>query len=118
MRLAAWVGLHPSTGVLEYAGSLNRYEDTMADELKDEHGVSWPDFCQGARCGHLEGRGRAGSYIIGEEEPLSYEAAAFNVPAETHRYLMAWARGYRYGYKLAAEGSSLPSEVESAPLPR
>lgn len=90
----------------------------MFDIKSEQTGPSWPDFAQGARCGHLEGRGRAGSYVIGEEESLSYDAAEYNVPQETHRYFHAWARGYRYGYTLAAEGSSLPTEVESAPLPR
>lgn len=86
--------------------------------LDNEQGVSWPDFAQGARCGHIEGKGRAGSYVIGEEEELAYQAAMNNVPAETHRYLHAWARGYKYGYKLAAEGSALPLHVQTAPLPK
>lgn len=80
--------------------------------------ADWADFAQGARCGHLEGKGRAGSYVTGEEEFLSYEAASVNVPNEAYRYLIAWAKGYQYGYHLAVEGSKLPSEVETAPLPK
>lgn len=69
----------------------------------------WECYTQGARCGHIEGRGRAGMYVIGEEESLSYEAAA-NQKLETSSQTDEWARGYRYGYKRAAEGSELEKE--------
>lgn len=68
-------------------------------------------FSQGARCGHIEGKGRAGSYIIGEEIVLSWEAAdnqGVAVLAFGNRD--AWTRGYQHGYKLAAEGSPLEEE--------
>lgn len=68
------------------------------------------EFAQGARCGHLEGKNRAGQYVTGEEVTLSWEAAdARNiskyggVTASSH----AWAEGYQHGYLLAAEGSEL-----------
>ena len=80
--------------------------------------ADWPDFCQGARCGHIEGKGRAGAYVIGEEEETSYQAAEANVADEPNRYYIAWAKGYSYGYQLAAEGSGLPTEVSNAPLPK
>lgn len=91
---------------------------TNPNRYTSEGQADWPDFAQGARCGHLEGNGRAGSYTKGEETMLSYEAASVNVPNEAYRYLVAWAMGYEYGYRLAVEGSKLPSEVESAPLPK
>lgn len=63
-------------------------------------------FEQGRRCGHIEGRGRAGQYVVGEEHLLSIEAADAQelTPAEKDE----WAAGYREGYCLAAEGSPLP----------
>lgn len=66
-------------------------------------------FAQGARCGHIEGKGRAGQYVIGEEEILSWDAAkaqGLGFPLEG-----AWSRGYMYGYCRAAEGSALPSDA-------
>lgn len=75
-----------------------------------------PEYCQGARCGHIEGKGRAGDYVIGEELELSEEAAA-----NQSYYDMGqrdwWAAGYRRGYRLAAEGEPLPEIIERAPLP-
>lgn len=68
-------------------------------------------YAQGARCGHIEGRHRAGQYVLGEEIELSWEAADnhnLNNPSRTYY----WAHGYRKGYKLAAEGSPLPPELE------
>jgi len=91
---------------------------TNPNRYTSEGQADWPDFAQGARCGHLEGKGRAGSYVTGEEETVSYEAASANVPNEPYRYLVAWAKGYQFGYRLAVEGSGLPSEVENAPLPK
>lgn len=63
-------------------------------------------FAQGARCGHLEGRGRAGSYVLGEEVPLSWDAADAQ-ELESEPLVHLWAQGYRHGYRLAAEGSEL-----------
>jgi hypothetical protein len=65
-------------------------------------------FSQGARCGHVEGKGRAGAYIIGEEILLSYDAGDNQIFPPGCRAL--WEQGYRSGYKLAAEGSELPNE--------
>jgi hypothetical protein len=68
-------------------------------------------FAQGARCGHIEGKGRAGQYVIGEEEDRSYEAAdAQKLSCHLHQ---AWAGGYRTGYVLALEGKQLPPELEN-----
>ena len=72
-------------------------------------------YAQGARCGHIEGKGRAGQYVIGEEEDLAHAAAWAN--AATMRDRAFWAAGYKRGYLLAAEGSSLPDELAEAPLP-
>lgn len=72
-------------------------------------------FAQGARCGHLEGKDRAGSYVIGEEHDLSWEAACAN--RETTEERERWAMGYRYGYRLAASGDALPESLRLAPLP-
>lgn len=73
-------------------------------------------FAQGARCGHLEGKGRAGSYVLDEEYPLAEEAAINNVhtPGANRD---AWARGYRIGYRLAAEGKPLPDILKNMELP-
>jgi len=71
-------------------------------------------FAQGARCGHIEGRGRAGQYIIGEEIELSYEAACNQ--GLIGSLTVQWARGYRMGYKLAVEGSELPEECRDEPV--
>lgn len=68
-------------------------------------------FAQGARCGHIEGKGRAGQYIIGEEEMLALDA----VKAQrlySSKLIAKWAAGYRLGYKLAAEGSELPKQYK------
>jgi hypothetical protein len=65
-------------------------------------------LAQGARCGHLEGKGRADQYVIGEEVEPSYEAAINQ--GLIGSLTSMWAKGYRIGYKLAAEGSPLPSE--------
>jgi len=69
-------------------------------------------FSQGARCGHIEGKGRAGQYVIGEEVEPSFDAASgqpIDVTGSDVVYF-AWARGYQHGYKLAAEGSELEAE--------
>jgi hypothetical protein len=65
-------------------------------------------FKQGKRCGHIEGRGRAGQYVIGEEWLASIEAADNQEidPEEKD----AFASGYREGYLMAAEGTDLPVE--------
>lgn len=75
-------------------------------------------FSQGARCGHVEGKGRAGSYIIGEQEEVAAEAAHLHHPDFNDLSRRdAWENGYNYGYKLAAEGSALPAIHVNAPLP-
>lgn len=97
-----------------------RYHTVGPDISHDSVHVDFRDnifFAQGARCGHIEGRGRADQYIIGEEIDLSWEAAdnqdlsqrgGASGPSQCH----AWAKGYQYGYRLAAEGSELPSELK------
>jgi hypothetical protein len=63
------------------------------------------EFAQGARCGHLEGKGRAGQYVIGEEIRLAEEATdAQGLPRAAAR---EWCAGYTHGYRRAAEGSEL-----------
>lgn len=66
-------------------------------------------FAQGARCGHVEGKGRAGQYLTGEEIEASWDAAVEQKlpPVQS----ADWERGYRHGYLLAAEGSDLEPEL-------
>lgn len=73
-----------------------------------------PEFCQGARCGHLEGAHRAGQYVIGEEYLPSEEAA--EAQGLQGNQVAWWAAGYRYGYKLRAEGESLPEVITRLPV--
>lgn len=70
-------------------------------------------FAQGMRCGHCEGWGRAGSYVIGEETLLADEAESngnvdFHGPGERE----AWRKGYANGYRFAAYGVPLPVEYQ------
>lgn len=65
-------------------------------------------YCQGARCGHLEGSDRVGQYVAGEEQEPSQDAAGVNSAYDLDGL---WACGYRYGYRLAAEGESLPESI-------
>ena len=65
-------------------------------------------FMEGAKSGYSAGKGRAGSYIIGEEIELAWDAVVshgFEENTSTFRINRAWERGYKYGYRLAAEGS-------------
>ena len=68
-------------------------------------------FSSGVRCGHVDGWGRAGSYVTGEESILADEAFAngweYQSTSESH-LRDAWINGYVYGYRLAAEGTPLP----------
>lgn len=60
----------------------------------------------GMKCGHTAGAGRAGQYTIGEEEELSYETGGqMGLPPDDRS---DFARGFRVGYLLAAEGSEIP----------
>jgi hypothetical protein len=72
-------------------------------------------YCQGARCGHLEGQDRAGSFVPGEEQELSQDAAAVNSAYDLDGL---WACGYRYGYRLAAEGEELPDSIRDMDPPQ
>jgi hypothetical protein len=60
-------------------------------------------FQMGAARGHREGQHRAGSYVIGEEYELSRDADFGQTLMRSEM-----EAGYRYGYKLAAEGKELP----------
>lgn len=60
-------------------------------------------YCQGAQCGHIDGQGRAGSYVLGEEMLIEFDS--------NHNSL--WESGYRYGYCLAAEGNPLPESLQA-----
>lgn len=62
-------------------------------------------FAQGARCGHLDGKGRAGCYILGEEALLAAEAAKAQGLSEGKAW--HWSLGYQYGYLKAASGEEL-----------
>jgi hypothetical protein len=73
------------------------------------------EYAQGARCGHIEGKGRAGQYCVGEEFDPGYDAAVASGFAGEKR--LDWFAGYRFGYKRAAEGSALPAGLVNAPLP-
>lgn len=77
--------------------------------------MSFKTYAQGARCGYIEGKGRAGSYVLGEEDSLARAAAWANT--STARDQAFWAAGYKRGYLLAVEGSTLPDEYVNAPLP-
>ncbi len=63
-------------------------------------------FAQGARCGHVEGKGRVGAYVLHEE----FEACDVAVKAQGLASVQAesaWGAGYRHGYLLGAEGCAL-----------
>lgn len=66
-------------------------------------------YAQGARCGHIEGKNRVGQYVLDEEYLPSWEAAE-NQGLHSSVTVEVWARGYRFGYKLAAEGNPLPGD--------
>lgn len=65
-------------------------------------------YAQGARCGHLEGRGRAGAYVLGEEIDRAWEAAKNQGLNAT--LTGVWSQGYEHGYRRAADGSELEPE--------
>lgn len=70
---------------------------------------------QGMRCGHIDGKGRVGVYIMGEEflvERRELRQGLANLAGED-----AWADGYYAGYRWGAEGKELPDAIKSAPLP-
>ena len=69
-------------------------------------------YCQGARCGHIDGKDRAGSYVLGEE----IEAAENNSLYFDYTDNL-WEAGYRYGYCLAAEGKPLPESIQNMDPP-
>lgn len=66
-------------------------------------------FAQGARCGHIEGKGRAGQYVVGEEIELAWDATVNQGFKSDMIGLVsqAWEQGYQHGYRRAAEGSEL-----------
>jgi hypothetical protein len=75
------------------------------DDLTEEEA-----FAHGARCGHIDGQGRAGSYVIGEEIELAWDATqaqGFSGCFSILKVSRSWERGYQQGYILAAEGSPL-----------
>jgi hypothetical protein len=73
-------------------------------------------FAQGARCGHIDGEGRAGSYVLGEEVDLAHEAFANGWTPDPDTCAPdlknAWISGYQRGYRLAAEGELLPERYQ------
>lgn len=71
---------------------------------------------QGARCGHVDGRARASSYVLGEENILADEAEANgNVEYLAPEERAAWRRGYCYGYRLGAEGEEIAGPLGLSP---
>jgi hypothetical protein len=62
----------------------------------------------------MEGKDRAGQYTMGEEHDLAANASEVN-KAFDHDGM--WATGYRFGYRLAAEGESLPKEIQDMEPP-
>ena len=84
---------------------------TMPTRYAPNHERDYPEsFAQGARCGHIEGKGRAGQYVIGEEIPLAEEAT--DAQGLSRGESRDWAAGYVHGYRLAAEGSPLDEELD------
>jgi len=72
-------------------------------------------FMEGAKSGYSAGKGRAGSYIIGEEIELAWDAVREQCFYESSirptlpelKVSREWENGYKHGYLLAAEGSPL-----------
>lgn len=70
-------------------------------------------FAQGARCGHICGRDRCGSYVLGEEYEVAYDVEyEGNTEYRDSAERVAWREGYRRGYCLGAEGEPLPVEYQ------
>lgn len=67
---------------------------------------------QGARCGYIDGRARAGVYVMGEEYLV--DVADQGRGAAAH---VAFVRGYVAGYRVGADGEELDRETLDAPLP-
>ncbi len=63
----------------------------------------------GARCGHIDGKARVGSYVVNEEIQAAFDAAAAQ-GYEDHQTTADFFRGYKLGYLLGVEGSPLPPE--------
>jgi hypothetical protein len=97
--------------------ALNNYGYMGSIELGPAAGPLGKYFAQGARCGAIEGKGRAGQYVIGEETELSWEAADANTAGKDRVFNCAWSAGYRYGYLRAAEGSTVHPDVYTTELP-
>lgn len=74
------------------------------------------DFCQGARCGSANAVSRRGYYVNGEECDLSWQTAEEMELGSADRE-EAFAKGFRYGYRLTVEGEDLPEEVRIADFP-
>ena len=74
-------------------------------------------YAQGARCGHIEGKERAGAYTNGEEILLAREAGEVHEPMYGVTGAALFAAGYAYGYVRAAAGEALPIDLLDAPLP-
>ena len=77
---------------------------------------------QGARCGHIDGRARCGVYVMGEEGLYATTAAIENTLARKREWssmacIEAWARGYRAGYRVGADGMDLDPETVDHELP-
>lgn len=69
-------------------------------------------FEQGARCGHIEGKG--GKLRLART--LAAEAGA-NQRLRRVSDIYAWCEGYLHGYTFACANKPLPSDIADAPLP-
>lgn len=69
---------------------------------------------QGARCGHIDGKARVGSYVLGEEMGVELDCFQEWLTREERQ---AWTWGYQRGYRVGADGEPLDPETIDAPLP-
>lgn len=72
------------------------------------------NWCQGYRCGHIEGKDRCGAYVIGEETERAWEAATANRDGIERT---AWAEGFAAGYRRGASGEAIPDRFANWSLP-
>jgi hypothetical protein len=94
------------------ATSVKKFDLALAMKSK-----FWPEFAQGARCGHCEAIGRTGQYVHGEEQIPASEAALVNIPNSDATRQLVWETGYCHGYLLRCDGEPLCREILEAPLP-
>ncbi len=69
-------------------------------------------FEQGARCGHLEGKGGE----VRKARACAAEAVAVQGLRRVSD-IYAWCEGYQHGYLLACASQPLPADIATADLP-